>query len=291
MGNLPVKPTLPSNLDEYVEPINTYHRAAQAAAGSAVQYAWATGRLLNGAEARCKHGEWLPWLKANFEGSRQTADRYRWVAANYPDPDSFNADFTINAALRAIEEKKNGGKPKAPKPPAPSQEPMEVEVDDIEDIEIEDIIEKFEDEPLTDGSDEIDDIEDIIEVDGELVEDEVGGLEVDEAEDYRDPQDWTEPVEVQADPIAGSELAAAVEQPVMPTMEAEVREQVVDLIASLTAKIDALQGPAGSMGELSISELRDVLNTIRFNDDNLKPIKIHKGVLNELRAALQELLS
>lgn len=28
------------------------------------------------------HGEWLPWLRKHFEGSRQTADNYRRIASN-----------------------------------------------------------------------------------------------------------------------------------------------------------------------------------------------------------------
>jgi hypothetical protein len=30
----------------------------------------------------CKHGEWLPWLAANFAGDRTTAARYMQIASN-----------------------------------------------------------------------------------------------------------------------------------------------------------------------------------------------------------------
>jgi hypothetical protein len=35
-----------------------------------------TGRLLSEARALIKHGDWRPWLKANFEWSRRTATRF-----------------------------------------------------------------------------------------------------------------------------------------------------------------------------------------------------------------------
>jgi len=47
-----------------------------------VDYAIEIGRLLTERKESFGHGEWLPWLQANVELSRDTADNYRWVYNN-----------------------------------------------------------------------------------------------------------------------------------------------------------------------------------------------------------------
>jgi hypothetical protein len=49
---------------------------------SAVGHAIAAGGLLTEAKALVKHGEWLPWVAANFPGSERTAQLYMRLAAN-----------------------------------------------------------------------------------------------------------------------------------------------------------------------------------------------------------------
>ena len=46
--------------------INRAHRRCEESALSAVQCAAEAGKLLLQARAMCDHGEWVPWLKANF---------------------------------------------------------------------------------------------------------------------------------------------------------------------------------------------------------------------------------
>ncbi len=58
------------------------HEVDQAEQGfqSAVGHAIRAGELLNEAKGRVKHGEWLPWLKANFPASERTARNYMRLA-------------------------------------------------------------------------------------------------------------------------------------------------------------------------------------------------------------------
>jgi len=54
--------------------------AAEADYQSAVQHAIRAGELLVEAKAQVKHGEWLPWLEANFPGSERSAQTYMRLA-------------------------------------------------------------------------------------------------------------------------------------------------------------------------------------------------------------------
>jgi hypothetical protein len=65
-----------------VEEISLKHRVAQEAAGEAVRVAAETGELLAEVKAKLKHGEWEPWLAANFAGDATTARGYMRLAAN-----------------------------------------------------------------------------------------------------------------------------------------------------------------------------------------------------------------
>ena len=59
--------------------INRLHGEICQAARTTIEKAIRIGELLTEQKAGLKHGEWLPWLKANVEFSRQTADNYRRV--------------------------------------------------------------------------------------------------------------------------------------------------------------------------------------------------------------------
>jgi hypothetical protein len=52
---------------------------------SAVAHAIRAGQLLVEAKTQVKHGEWLPWLGANFPGSVRTAQGYMRLAAHAED--------------------------------------------------------------------------------------------------------------------------------------------------------------------------------------------------------------
>jgi Protein of unknown function (DUF3102) len=58
------------------EQINTEHRACEVAVASAVEHAIRCGELLVEAKREASHGNWLPWLQENFEGSHDTAQVY-----------------------------------------------------------------------------------------------------------------------------------------------------------------------------------------------------------------------
>jgi hypothetical protein len=64
------------HLDKLAERINAEHRACRMAALDALEHALAAGDLLLYAKAEHKHGTWLAWLEANFEGSARTAQVY-----------------------------------------------------------------------------------------------------------------------------------------------------------------------------------------------------------------------
>ncbi len=93
------------------ERINVEHRAVEEAARSAVEHAIVAGDLLNEAKEQLGHGEFGPWLLANFEGSRQTADVYRKLAARKDELSECQraSNLSIRGALRELEPAREGG--------------------------------------------------------------------------------------------------------------------------------------------------------------------------------------
>jgi Protein of unknown function (DUF3102) len=92
-------------LDTLAEQINEEHHKVEAAMGSALQHARRAGKLLIEAKERTHHGEWLPWLKANFEGSERTAQMYMRVHSRWPEIEANTksvSDLTLTGALREI---------------------------------------------------------------------------------------------------------------------------------------------------------------------------------------------
>jgi hypothetical protein len=63
-------------LEDLAARINAEHRACEAAAVSAVEHAIRAGEMLVEVKSSLKHGEWLPWLEDNFEGTARTAQVY-----------------------------------------------------------------------------------------------------------------------------------------------------------------------------------------------------------------------
>lgn len=78
--------------------INHYHAKCEEAVGQAVAYAIEAGRMLEEAKAGLKHGEWLGWLEANFEGSQQTASIYMRFAKRQAE---LNYQRVGNLSLRS----------------------------------------------------------------------------------------------------------------------------------------------------------------------------------------------
>jgi hypothetical protein len=70
-----------ADLGELAVMANKFHDEVQAAGNSMLVAAWNAGQTLLTAKELCGHGEWLPWLEANFHGSQRTARRYVTCAA------------------------------------------------------------------------------------------------------------------------------------------------------------------------------------------------------------------
>jgi integrase len=82
---------------------NAEHWLALRAGASMVEHAIKAGEALNAAKPQLPRGEWLRWLEANFEGSRQTADNYRKLAANCQRVSNLD-EPSLRRALDAISE-------------------------------------------------------------------------------------------------------------------------------------------------------------------------------------------
>jgi hypothetical protein len=87
--------------------INEAHRQCVAAASSALEHARRAGTLLAEAKGKCGHGQWLPWLKENFDFSERTAQNYMKVAREWPRLAEANpqrvADLSYREAVKLLE--------------------------------------------------------------------------------------------------------------------------------------------------------------------------------------------
>ena len=86
---------------------NEAHRKAEDTAVSALEYAREAGEHLSNAKAQCRHGEWLPWLEANFDGTRNTAAKYMRLSTRWHELDSNVSEpihLTIESALALLAE-------------------------------------------------------------------------------------------------------------------------------------------------------------------------------------------
>ncbi len=72
----------PGQLTSLADEIRVEVAAAEADWQSAVKHAITAGEKLTEAKALVNHGEWLPWLEANFDGSERTARNYMRLASN-----------------------------------------------------------------------------------------------------------------------------------------------------------------------------------------------------------------
>ncbi len=104
---LMVQPVSPEDLEEadlgeLAVIANKFHDEVEAAGTSMLVAAWSAGHTLRTAKERCEHGEWLPWLDANFHGSKRTAQVYMQIAENTQSAAHLDSALSIRAALDAI---------------------------------------------------------------------------------------------------------------------------------------------------------------------------------------------
>lgn len=100
-----------ASLLELANRANDEHALARQAGESMVEHAIRSGEALIAAKAQVAHGEWLPWLEANFEASQQTASDYVRLARNYQRAGNLE-EPSIRKALAALTIE-----PSEPKPP------------------------------------------------------------------------------------------------------------------------------------------------------------------------------
>lgn len=104
-------------LAELASEINRWHTAAEGAVGTALDYAREAGTLLLQAKEQIPHGEWLPWIAANFQGSERTAQAYMRVAKRWDELEgksAESADLAIDGALKLLAKPRpDGADPKA----------------------------------------------------------------------------------------------------------------------------------------------------------------------------------
>jgi hypothetical protein len=89
-----------TRLPALAEQINREHGLCRASWRDSLQHALIAGRLLTEAKAQVPHGEWLDWLRTNFDGSERAAQGYMRLARE-PNPQRV-ADTSLRQALQAL---------------------------------------------------------------------------------------------------------------------------------------------------------------------------------------------
>jgi hypothetical protein len=95
-----------TKLDDLAELANEWHAAAQDSARNALKCAWYAGDVLLKAKSQCGHGEWLPWLADNFDGSERTAQGYMKLRAKAQRVADLDPDQSLRDALKALSKTK-----------------------------------------------------------------------------------------------------------------------------------------------------------------------------------------
>lgn len=87
---------------------NEEHRAAQAAAASALEHARNAGEALNEAKAAVGHGAWGAWVEEHFEGSARTARIYQRIAREWEAIPNRQraAELSLRGAVRLLQDAK-----------------------------------------------------------------------------------------------------------------------------------------------------------------------------------------
>lgn len=98
------------NLDSLAEQANDFHARSEEAGRARIEYALAAGAALIEAKRLVPHGQWLPWLAENFDGSEATAKRYMTLARNrsrVSDLVDDNPDLSIREAVKHLTKPKD----------------------------------------------------------------------------------------------------------------------------------------------------------------------------------------
>jgi len=105
-------------LPELADNINAEHRQAEAAINNGLQHALKAGQLLLAAKSHIEHGQWIPWLKKNFQGSGRTARAYTLLAKRWPAADgklaTRDATLSYRKAVRLLTASKAAPQDEAP---------------------------------------------------------------------------------------------------------------------------------------------------------------------------------
>jgi len=96
---------LTPGLSGLADTANKEHGLAQQSASGMVQHAIACGVALTEAKSLLAHGEWLPWLKSNFDGSVRTSQAYMQVANTQRV--AYLEESSLRKVLAAITETKD----------------------------------------------------------------------------------------------------------------------------------------------------------------------------------------
>lgn len=89
-----------------ISAINKWYRCAVECGRDALRAAIECGKLLQAAKDDCDHGEWLPWLQANFDGTQRTAQRFMRLSANATALSHLDHGETLTDALASIAHRK-----------------------------------------------------------------------------------------------------------------------------------------------------------------------------------------
>lgn len=112
--------------DPDAEKINALHAECFSAMRNTVEKAIVIGELLFAKKDECKHGEWLPWIKANLQFDRRTAGKY--MSCFEKREELPNCPLTGNLTIEEFSKNKAKSRPK-PKPDvAPKPHPRHDEM-------------------------------------------------------------------------------------------------------------------------------------------------------------------
>lgn len=117
------------SLPELATEANREHGLCEQAQLGAITHAWHAGESLIAAKAQVRHGDWLPWLEANFAGDRTTAWRYMTLRERYPDV-AHVQHLSSREALKQLSAAPPRERPEPP-PPAPPREAFAGETFDV----------------------------------------------------------------------------------------------------------------------------------------------------------------
>lgn len=90
------------SLEALVELANRAAEQAERDMVSAVGRAWDCGRYLLAAKAQVPHGQWMHWVRVNFDRELRTASRYMQLAGAFPTRAAIAEAASIRQAMRMI---------------------------------------------------------------------------------------------------------------------------------------------------------------------------------------------